>query len=347
MAGIDQREVIPSGGVLPVHEYMPGHPGPQLATCTMTTSQALGVIADFEQALNDLDPATEVIVAHHANLSTVAAARVARRRSIPYVVFPHGTGIEPRHFGGYTDAVWALIEDAVAGANGILVTTSFVRDQLVRPLIDLPIDRFFVLPCGIDLETFMPTSRRDMRRKYGLPDVFVISPGAITELKGTRNVVAATSRFADLAPTVFIGDGDLRPELEGELADRGRFLGFVSDHDKAALINEATILAAAPNKREHFGIIYAEALAAGTVPAAYGGGGVGSVVTPHVGVLTDRSPAALGAAIRGLLCDPATTRTMALQARRRAETYFDNDVLSRRFAQWLAQVASHRPHAVA
>ena len=105
------------------------------------------------------------------------------------------------------------------------------------------------------------------------------------------------------------------------------------------LINEATILTAAPNKREHFGIIYAEALAAGTVPVAYGGGGVDSIVTPHVGVLTDRNPLALGAAIRDRLENPVRTRLMAIQARRRATTHFDNDVLSRRFADWLCDVA--------
>lgn len=56
-------------------------------------------------------------------------------------------------------------------------------------------------------------------------------------------------------------------------------------------------LAAAPEKKEHFGIIYAEALAGGTVPVAYEGGGVASIITKDVGVLTDRDPVALGDAI--------------------------------------------------
>ncbi len=337
MAGIAHREIIPSCGVLPVHEYLPGHPGPQLAVSRMSAEMAESIIADFEAALDDVHP--DVIVAHHANASTVAAARVARRRGIPYVVFPHGTGIEPRHHGGYADVIWEQIADAVDGASGVIVTTRYVRDELVRPLIDVPVERFVVIPCGIDLQEFRPTSRTLMRDKYRLPERYVICPGALTELKGPQNVVAASTEYADLAATVFIGDGDLRPQLEAELGGNGRFLGFVPEEDKAGLINEATILTAAPEKLEHFGIIYAEALAAGTVPVAYRGGGVDSIVTPHVGVLTDRTPLALGAQIRRLLEDPVGTTVMSLQARRRAETHFDNAALSRRFADWLSDIA--------
>ncbi len=33
-----------------------------------------------------------------------------------------------------------MIQEAIEGANGILVTTEYVRDHLVRDLIDLPPD---------------------------------------------------------------------------------------------------------------------------------------------------------------------------------------------------------------
>ena len=74
------------------------------------------------------------------------------------------------------------------------------------------------------------------------------------------------------------------------------------------MIRSASILCAAPEKKEHFGIIYAEALAAGTPPVAYSGGGVSSVVSPESGMLTERNSAALGNAVRGLLEDPERLR---------------------------------------
>ena len=95
---------------------------------------------------------------------------------------------------------------------------------------------------------------------------------------------------------------------------------------------------AAPDKKEHFGIIYAEALAAGTVPVAYGGGGVPSVVSPEVGVLTERTPRALGTAIRGLLEKPARRERMARAGRERAERKYDYEKLTARLEEWLERL---------
>ncbi len=163
----------------------------------------------------------------------------------------------------------------------------------------------------------------------------MICPGALTTAKGPQNVVAAAREFSDAAPVVFIGDGDLREQLEEELGDGGRFLGFVSHEDKVALINAATVLTAAPEKLEHFGIIYIEALAAGTVPVAYGGGGVDSIVTEEVGVLTERNPQALGRAVRAVLEDEDRRASMAHAGRRRAKKRYAAPLLGDELAAWL------------
>ena len=48
-------------------------------------------------------------------------------------------------------ALWDLVRQADArqfvryGANGIIVTTEYVRDELVRPIVDLPIERFQII----------------------------------------------------------------------------------------------------------------------------------------------------------------------------------------------------------
>lgn len=337
--GASNLDVALHTDLIPVHEYLPAAPNRQQAVSTMSPAQALRYTADITAALSSLD-AVDVIVAHHANLTAVAARYYARRMGIPYVVFVHGTGIEPRHRGGYADAVWDEVRCALEEADGVLVTTNYVRDELVRPVADVPCHRFFVLPCGVDLTTFHPEAVPAARARFDLGQRYVICPGAITELKGPQHVVAASEEYADLAETVFIGDGDLRHRLERELRGRGRFLGFVSDADKAALINEATILAAAPLKQEHFGIIYIEALAAGTVPVAYAGGGVNSIISRDVGVLTDRDPAVLGRAIRGLLEDPRRLERLAVSGRARAEQLYDAAELGEEFVAWLSSVAS-------
>lgn len=338
MAGAENVDVALHTDVVPVHEYLPAAGSRQQAVSTMTPMQSLRYTADIAAALSSLED-VDVVMAHHANLTAVAARYYAQRMRIPYVVFVHGTGIEPRHYGGYDDAVWGEIQAALEAAAGIIVTTDYVRDQLVRPVAEIPVGRFFVLPCGVDLDEFDPELGAGVCERFDLPDPYVISPGAVTQAKGAPNVVEASRVYADLAPTIFIGDGDLRPSLETELADRGRFLGYVTDAEKAALINGATILTAAPDKQEHFGIIYVEGLAAGTVPVAYGGGGVGSVVSQDVGITTERSPFALGAAIRQLLIDDGRRRRMARAGRDRAERLYDEATLGDEFVSWLEAVA--------
>ena len=107
--------------------------------------------------------------------------------------------------------------------------------------------------------------------------------------------------YSDFATTVFIWDGELKEELKLNLKERGELFGYVPSEDKAKLINAATLLIAAPEKKEHFGIIYAEALAGGTPVVAFEGGGVASIVTPTEGILTERNPIELGEKINYLL----------------------------------------------
>ena len=322
--------------VVPVHEFLPSAGATQKQVARMSHDEAAPYLPDYERALEKVIADVDIVVGHHANLSAVATARVARRAGKPYVLFLHGTGIEPRHEGLYDDRIWAMIQDAIEGASGILVTTDYVRDELVRKIVDLPLDRFLVLPCGVDLEEFAPAADTSAADRFGLPELFVICPGALTTSKGPQNVVEASREYADLAPTIFIGDGDLREPLEAELGDRGRFLGFVSTEEKAALINSASLLTAGPEKKEHFGIIYAEALAAGTPPVAYEGGGVSSIITAETGILTERGPRALGRAIRSLLEDSTRRRAMAAEGRKRAEERFSATVLGQRLENWLA-----------
>jgi len=326
--------------VVPVHEYLPSAGRSQEQVAAMPYERVMSYLPDYERALESVISEVDIVLGHHASISAIATANVANRAGKPYALFLHGTCIEPRHKGKYDDRVWSMIQEAIEGAAGILVTTDYVRDQLVRPLVDIPLDRFLILPCGVDLLEFCPGRGADLACRYQLPDTYVICPGALTASKGPQNVVEATKQYADIATTIFIGDGELRQEIEANLNERGRVLGFVPAEDKAALINAASILAAAPEKKEHFGIIYVEGLAAGTPPVTYEGGGVSSIVTPETGILTNRDPKLLGSAIHELLNDPERLGRMARNGRARAEENYDWHKLGQKLKDWLAVMCS-------
>lgn len=321
--------------IKPVHEYLPSAGKEQKQVARMTYEEMLDYLPDYEKPLSEIADDVDIFIGHHANLSAVAVHNVAKRFNKPYVLFLHGTGIEPRHEGLWNDQNWKLVEQSIKDAKGILVTTEYVRDELIQPLIPVDDDKFLILPCGVDLDDFQPANIEGIKEKYNLPDRYVICPGALTKSKGPQNVVQASKEYAQLANTVFIGDGELKDELKSNLGDRGMFLGYVSSEDKAKLINAAEILTAAPEKKEHFGIIYAEALAGGTTPVAYEGGGVGSIIPPEVGITTARSPEILGQKIKYLLENPKVAESMSLAGRKRAEENYDYNKLVKKLADWL------------
>jgi glycosyltransferase involved in cell wall biosynthesis len=338
--GATNKNIPLHSDVIPVHEHLPSAGRTQEQVAGMPHERAMAYLQDYARALESVIHDVDIVLGHHANISAIATAKVANRARKPYALFLHGTGIEPRHEGLYDDRTWSMIQGAIEGARGILVTTDYVRDRLVRKLINLPLECFLVLPCGIDLEEFQPGRGLEVAREYGIPGIYVICPGALTASKGPQNVVEASHEYADLAPTIFIGDGEMRDQIAADLGDRGKLLGFVSAQDKAALINAASILVAAPEKREHFGIIYAEALAAGTPSVAYEGGGVSSIVTDETGILTRRDPKALGSQVRALLEDPERLKRMARAGRRRAEQNYSWLDLGERLKDWLLELSS-------
>jgi glycosyltransferase involved in cell wall biosynthesis len=336
--GAENKDVCLDNKVLPVHEYLPSAGVNQKAVSLMSYGEVMDYLPAYENALEDIIQELDVIIGHHANLTAIATANVAQRYNKPYVLFLHGTGIEPRHQGLYDNQIWQLIQSSIEHANGIIVTTEYVRDHLVRNLINIPLDGFIIHPCGVDLTEFHPDNTGKILDKYKLPNEYVICPGALILSKGPQNVVEASRYYSDLAPTVFIGDGEIRKELEERLGDRGRFLGFVSSEDKAKLINASSILVAAPVKKEHFGIIYIEAMAGSVPVVAYEGGGVHSIVTRETGILTKRNPKALGEAVRNLLLNQETRSLMALKSRKRAEELFSSRVLGSRLTDWLTGI---------
>lgn len=335
IAGAENINIELHTNIMPVHEYLPSAGDKQHQVARMSHEEMMSYLPDYENALREIASDTDIFIAHHANLSSVAVHKVAREFGKPYVVFAHGTGIEPRHENLWDDTNWELIKNALLEAEGIIVTTEYVRDNLVKPIVEIPDDKFLILPCGVDLHDFRPDNIEGIREKYNLPETYVICPGALTKSKGPQNVVESSVEFSDLALSVFIGAGELREELENRLGDKGRFLGFVSSEDKAKLINAATLLVAAPEKKEHFGIIYAEALAGGTPCVAYEGGGVDSIVTSTEGILTQRSPKKLGEKIRYLTQNSGLRRQMSVSCRARAEKLYDYNDLVQELIDWL------------
>lgn len=104
--------------------------------------------------------------------------------------------------------------------------------------------------------------------------------------------------------------------------ERVDLLGATTDEERRRLFAEAAVLAM-PSRFEGFGMVAAEAMAAGVPVVAAASGSLPEVVDPpHGGVLVPVSdPPALAAAIDQLLRDDAARAALAASARRSAERF--------------------------
>ena len=164
--------------------------------------------------------------------------------------------------------------------------------------------------------------------------------GRLKRYKGVELVIQAFARLARPdARLEIVGTGDHRPALERlanslDLADRVRFLGFVSEEDKVALLRRAWGLCFTSPK-EGWGITNLEAAACGTpVVASRSPGLRESVRDGETGFLVPHGDVPALAAAMGRLAEaPALVASLGVAGRRFAETFT--------WERAAAQTASH------
>jgi phosphatidyl-myo-inositol alpha-mannosyltransferase len=118
-------------------------------------------------------------------------------------------------------------------------------------------------------------------------------------------------------------DESTRPAAPGARHPRVEVLGAVDDARKAAVLGAATVFCAPHTGGESFGIVLAEALAAGAPVLASDLDAFRAVLgDPPAGVLfRTGDPAALAAALGALLDDPARRAALSLAGRARAAEF--------------------------
>jgi glycosyltransferase involved in cell wall biosynthesis len=170
--------------------------------------------------------------------------------------------------------------------------------------------------------------------------------GRLKRYKGVDIVIRAFALVRDQRAVLEIaGSGDHRPSLERlveslGLTERVRFLGFIDEAGKQALLRRAWALTLASTK-EGWGLTNLEAAASGTPVVASDSPGIReSVRDGETGFLIRHGDvAAFGAALDRLAQDPALVATLGRQARPFAET-FTWDRCARNSESLLAEVVA-------
>ena len=269
---------------------------------------------------------------------TTAAARLARRARVPYVVSPRGMLVRDLIARRQTvlKRLWisAFEKKNIAGAAAIHATSRSEADELLA--LGLEPRRIFEIPNGTDVpaqdDAAMPASPDDE-----VGSDYVLFLGRISWKKGLDRLLRAMALTS--LPLVVAGndDEDYWPGMARlaetlSITPRVRYVGRVDGARKQSLLRRAAMLVL-PSYSENFGNVVLEAMAVGT-PV---------IVTPEVGLaaaIQDRGsgivasgdPPALSAAIASLHADARRRAECAERGRAMAKAY-SWDSIAQRFEQ--------------
>ena len=147
------------------------------------------------------------------------------------------------------------------------------------------IDKTKVVDCGVDLERFRPRAAEAARAELGWEPggTAFLCLGALTERKNVLRLARAFERRGEGTLT-FVGDGPLRPALEGRPGIR--LTGRVGHEAVPAWLAACDVLCQ-PSLVEPFGLATLEGMASARSVVASSVGGPPEFVPPEAGVFVD------------------------------------------------------------
>ncbi len=244
---------------------------------------------------------------------------------------PKVVAVVPHLFGGaafkelnplLASAVWLAERPLARMYRGVpfqAISESTADDLVAR---GIPRGDVVVIPPGVSFEHYTP----DPASRAATPTFAYL--GRLKRYKGVEIVVRAFAALARPDAVLEIaGAGDDRPRLEAlarslDLGTRVRFLGFVTEAEKLALLRRSWAVALASPK-EGWGLTNVEAEACGTPVVASDSPGIReSVRHGETGFLVRHGDVAgMAAAFARIADSPALVSEMGARARAFAETF--------------------------
>ncbi len=186
----------------------------------------------------------------------------------------------PEYASGFLPRLYTSLQSTAARGAGHILTISEAASADIQKYLGIPAEAITVTPLAAD-EAFHPMIGAEhdesVRKKYDLPDRFVLYMGSYDSRKQVSQLIAAYTYVAppldNEVPLILAGripewGKPPFPDIPAEIAAAGlndavRFIGLVDESDKPSLYRLAEIFAY-PTGYEGFGLPALEAMSSGT-----------------------------------------------------------------------------------
>ncbi len=269
----------------------------------------------------------------HAHFGTnpAAIARLASRLTgVGYSITVHG----PDEF----DAPRQLhLRQKIADARFVVAISDFGRSQLMRWSSPVDWPKIAVVRCGVADRFRQPADDKGLRSRTFVCVARLSAQKGLSVLVEAASILAREQRFV----VRVIGDGELRADLERQIAGSGAdgFVELVGWRDaegvRAALLEARALVL--PSFAEGLPIVLMEALALGRPVVSTTIAGIPELVDDRNGwTVRPGSAEALAAAMRAALnASPDDLRAMSAIGQERVRRYHDLDVNAAQLASLL------------
>jgi glycosyltransferase involved in cell wall biosynthesis len=283
---------------------------------------------------------SKIVHAHgHPYLTSLIAAKLAKRYSKPFVLTQHNTFIE---YDSIFDNIERLNDLAVGKetlkeADKIITVSNATKDYVLS--LGAKPEKVKVLHNGVDLVRFRPLAgkREEMRRKLGISQnsIVVLTVRRLVYKNGIDTLIESANIAVKKNPKIVflvVGKGPDLNKVQMRIEQLGiennfRFTGFVKDEDLPFYYNAADFFVLPSKSGEGLPLVALEAMACGLPVIATDVGGISEILMEDYGKLVPpNQPELLAKAILEFSSVDLSSRKLEIRAVMEEKYSWDKNV---------------------
>jgi len=272
---------------------------------------AIPQITSLKTFLESVKSSDLIHVHGHPYLSSLLAAKIAKRYSKPLVLTQHNTFIAYK--GIFWDHVewindYAIGRQVLKEADKIVVVSNATKNYVLS--LGAAPEKVEVVHNGVDLNRFRPLTgiKDEMRKKLGISkdSRVVLTVRRLVYKNGIDTLIESAKAAIKKNPRlvfIVVGKGPDFAKVKGKIEQLGiqenfKLTGFISDEDLPVYYNTADFFVLPSKSGEGLPLVALEAMSCGVPVIATDVGGTSEVMTEEYGKLVPpNAPEALAEAI--------------------------------------------------